>query len=266
MMTSYETFGITQAEFYERNPIFKNTDKKIITGEFAFELNDTYGFPIDLTELMAKEKGWSVDIEGFNQALQQQKNRSRAATAIDTEDWVILDDKPSTFVGYNDLNVTTRLLKYRSIKSKGKEQYQLVLETTPFYAESGGQVGDKGSLFFGDETIEVTDTKKENELIIHFTNKLPKDISAPVTAIVDGAERINTCSNHTATHLMHAALRQVLGKHVQQKGSLVNAEHLRFDFSHFAKMTDEELRAVEILVNDKIRENIPVQIAYIPKR
>ncbi len=261
----YKNFDITQEKFYERNPNFKNTDKKIIAGEVVFELNDTYGFPIDLTELMAKEIGWSVDIEGFNQALQQQKQRSRAATAIDTDDWIVLDDKPSTFVGYNDLNVDTRLLRYRTIKAKGKEQYQLVLETTPFYAESGGQVGDKGSLFFGDEKIEVLDTKKENDLIVHFTNRLPKEIKAPVNAVVNAAERINTCSNHTATHLMHAALREVLGKHVQQKGSLVNSKYLRFDFSHFAKMTDEEIREVELIVNDKIRENIPVKIEYLPK-
>ncbi len=249
----------------DKTKYWSQIKNKQVAGEFAFDLSDTYGFPIDLTELMAKEIGWSVDIGGFSQALQQQKNRSRAATAIDTEDWIVLDDKPVTFVGYNDLNVTTRVLRYRSIKAKGKEQYQLVLETTPFYAESGGQVGDKGSLFFGDEEIEVLDTKKENELIVHFTNKLPKNISAPVNAIVDAAERINTCSNHTATHLMHAALREVLGKHVQQKGSLVNSQHLRFDFSHFAKMTDEELRAVELIVNDKIRANIPVEIAYVPK-
>ncbi len=236
-----------------------------ISGTTAFHLQDTYGFPIDLTKLMASEKGFTVDEADFEAEMQKQKQRSRAATTIDTEDWVVLDDKPSKFVGYDDLNVNTRLLRYRTIKAKGKEQYQLVLETTPFYAESGGQVGDKGSLFFADEKIEVLDTKKENELIVHFTNKLPKNIDAPVTAIVDAAERINTCSNHTATHLMHAALREVLGKHVQQKGSLVNDKYLRFDFSHFAKMTDEELRQVELIVNDKIRANIPVQIEYLPK-
>jgi alanyl-tRNA synthetase len=251
---------------YQFQQEFKNDrSNKIVAGKFAFELNDTYGFPIDLTKLIASEKGFIVDEKGFEAEMQQQKQRSRAATTIDTEDWVVLNDKPVNFVGYNDLNVTTHVTKYRTIKAKGKEQYQLVLETTPFYAESGGQVGDKGVLIFDDEKIEVTDTKKENELIIHFTNKLPLNIDAPVTAIVDAAERINTCSNHTATHLMHAALREVLGKHVQQKGSLVNSKYLRFDFSHFAKMTDEELRAVELMVNDKIRANIPVQIEYLPK-
>jgi alanyl-tRNA synthetase len=236
-----------------------------IPGKMAFELYDTYGFPVDLTNLMANEIGWSVDIEGFNAEMQQQKQRSRAATAFDTEDWIVLNDKPVSFVGYDDLNVSTRVLKYRSIKAKGREQYQIVLETTPFYAESGGQVGDKGTLYFDDEKIAVTDTKKENELIIHFTNKLPGNINAPVNAVVDAAERLSTCCNHTATHLMHAALRKVLGAHVLQKGSLVNSEYLRFDFSHFAKMTDEELRDVELLVNEKIRENIPVKISYMSK-
>lgn len=236
-----------------------------ISGEEAFKLYDTYGFPFDLTTLIASEKGIKVDEAGFKAELEKQKQRSRAATEIDTADWVVLDDKPVNFVGYNDLNVTTQVTKYRTIKAKGKEQYQLVLETTPFYAESGGQVGDKGALFFGDEKIEVLYTKKENDLIVHFTNKLPKNVEVPVTAIVDAPERINTCSNHTATHLMHAALREVLGKHVQQKGSLVNSKYLRFDFSHFAKMTDDELRAVELIVNEKIRANIPVQIEYLPK-
>lgn len=238
---------------------------KIINGKAAFELFDTYGFPIDLTRLIAAENNLSVDEAGFNAEMSEQKNRSRAATAIDAEDWIVLDDKPVKFVGYEDINVTTKVLKYRSIKAKGKEQYQLVLETTPFYAESGGQVGDTGKFYFGDEEIDVTDTKKENDLIIHFTNKLPANISVPVKAVVDTAKRIDIAGNHTATHLMHAALRKVLGTHVQQKGSLVNAEHLRFDFSHFAKMTDEELRAVELIVNDKIRENIKVEITYMPK-
>jgi alanyl-tRNA synthetase len=236
-----------------------------ISGNEAFKLYDTYGFPFDLTKLIASEKGLTVDEAGFNAEMQQQKNRSRAATAIDTEDWIVLDDGPVSFVGYNDLNVTTMVLRYRSIKAKGKEQYQIVLETTPFYAESGGQVGDKGTLHFNDEEIVVTDTKKENDLIVHFANKLPQNINAPVSAVVNAAERLSTCYNHTATHLLHAALRKVLGTHVHQKGSLVNSEHLRFDFSHFAKMTDEEIRQVELLVNDKIRENIPVEITYVPK-
>ncbi|TMI64708.1 MAG: alanine--tRNA ligase [Bacteroidetes bacterium] len=245
---------------------FKERKNKQIAGKFAFELFDTYGFPIDLTGLMAREEGWTLDMDGFNKALQEQKHRSRAATAVDTEDWVDVNkvDKTS-FVGYNDLLVETKVVKYRKVKSKIKEQFQLVLEATPFYAESGGQVGDKGILQFGEEKIEVTDTKKENDLIIHFTDKLPSDISMPVTASVKWEDRLNITYNHSATHLMHAALRQVLGNHVAQKGSLVSPEILRFDFSHFSKMTDDELRKVEILVNEKIRANIPVVIKELPK-
>jgi alanyl-tRNA synthetase len=238
----------------------------VIDGKFAFELNDTYGFPLDLTGLMAQEVGAVVDEEGFNAEMKQQKDRSRAATAIDTEDWVTVNDiNRSEFVGYNDLLIDTKLARYRKVKAKGKEQYQLVLETTPFYAESGGQVGDKGVLIFGEEEIEVTDTKKENNLIIHFTDKLPQQPEQHVVAKVDWERRILTSYNHTATHLMHAALRQVLGTHVSQKGSLVSENVLRFDFSHFAKMTDEEIRKVEEIVNDKIRENIPVVIKEMTK-
>jgi alanyl-tRNA synthetase len=240
--------------------------KKIIHGLFAFELFDTYGFPLDLTILMANEIGWSVDIYDFYEALEKQKQRSRAATAIDTDDWVILDDYAlNEFVGYDSLEVKTKVVKYRKVKVKGKEAYQIVLEATPFYAESGGQVGDTGKLFFDGETISVGDTKKENELIIHFTEHLPKNIGSPVQAVVDAARRQKIMCNHTATHLIHAALRKVLGTHVQQKGSLVNDQHLRFDFSHFSKMTDEEIRTVELMVNDKIRENIPVKITYLKK-
>lgn len=244
----------------------KERKQKIVAGSFAFELNDTFGFPIDLTELMAKERGWTVDIEGYNQELKKQKARSRAATAIDTEDWIDVNKTDKTsFVGYNDLLVETQVTKYRKVKSKTKEQFQVVLETTPFYAESGGQVGDKGILQFGEEKIAVTDTRKENDLIIQFTDKLPQDISLPVTASVNWEARLNVTYNHTATHLMHAALRQVLGKHVTQKGSLVSADVLRFDFSHFSKLTDEEIRQVEVLVNEKIRASIPVVIKEVPK-
>ncbi len=238
----------------------------VIDGRFAFELNDTYGFPLDLTSLMAQEVNAVVDEAGFEAEMKQQKDRSRAATAIDTEDWIVVNDVPkSVFVGYDDLLIDTRLARYRKVKAKGKEQYQLVLETTPFYAESGGQVGDTGVLLFGEETITVTDTKKENDLIIHFADKLPARPELPVTAKVNWESRILTSYNHTATHLMHAALRQVLGAHVAQKGSLVSADVLRFDFSHFAKMTDEEIRKVEQIVNEKIRENIPVVIKEMPK-
>ncbi len=238
----------------------------IIEGRDAFELYDTYGFPIDLTRLIAGENDLKVDEIGFTNALNEQKERSRAATALETEDWVIVNDGNSVkFVGYDDLNTTTKILKYRKVAAKGKEQYQLVLETTPFYAESGGQVGDTGTLQFDNEIIEVVDTKKENDLIIHFTNKLPQNVGAPVTAIVNYEQRLNTMYNHTATHLLHAALRNVLGKHVAQKGSLVSPDVLRFDVSHFSKITDEELNKVQAMVNDKIRENIAVQIAELPK-
>ena len=237
-----------------------------ISGKDAFELYDTYGFPIDLTRLIAGENGLTVDEPGFEQEMKAQKARSRAAMAIDTEDWIEVNKADKTsFVGYNDLLIETQVVKYRKAKTKGKEQYQLVLETTPFYAESGGQTGDKGFLQFGEEKIAVADTKKENDLIIHFTESLPADITLPVTASVNWEQRLNTMYNHTATHLLHAALRQVLGKHVAQKGSLVSPAELRFDFSHFAKVTDEEIRKVELLVNEKIRQNIPVVINEMPK-
>ncbi|HTQ63942.1 MAG TPA: alanine--tRNA ligase [Puia sp.] len=238
----------------------------ILPGKIAFELNDTYGFPIDLTRLIAKEKGLTVDEAGFEIELQQQKQRSRAATVIDTEDWVEIHKNGSTkFIGYTDLETKTRVARYRKIKSKGKESFQLVLETTPFYAESGGQVGDTGTLQFGNEVIDVQDTKKENELIIHFTQKIPALIDEDVWAKVDSVKRKNIAIHHSATHLLHAALRKVLGNHVAQKGSLVNDEHLRFDFSHFAKVGEEEMEKIEQLVNEKIRENIPVIIKEMPK-
>jgi alanyl-tRNA synthetase len=241
-------------------------DSRVISGAFAFTLFDTYGFPIDLTLLMAKEKAFDVDMEDFQKSLSEQKNRSRAATAIDTEDWIVLKNgERSNFVGYNDLLVETNVVKYRKVKAKGKEQYQLVLETTPFYAESGGQVGDTGTLQFDDKKVAVTDTKKENNLTIHFTDRLPENVRDTVIASVDFESRLNTTYNHTATHLLHAALRQVLGKHVTQKGSLVSPEVLRFDFSHFAKVTDEEIRKIEMIVNDKIRQNIPVVIKEMPR-
>jgi alanyl-tRNA synthetase len=241
-------------------------EKKIIAGEVAFELSDTFGFPIDLTSLMAKEIGWTLDINGFNKALQEQKQRSRAATAVDTEDWVVLDDYArNEFIGYDELESQTKVVKYRKVKAKGKEGYQLVLEVTPFYAESGGQVGDTGELIIKNEKLKITDTKKDNDLIIHFTDAIPADLSGEVIAKVDALKRQNTELHHSATHLVHAALRKVLGTHVAQKGSLVNEEHLRFDFSHFAKVTDEEIATIETLVNKKVRENIPVVIKEMPK-
>lgn len=239
---------------------------KIVDGTGAFELYDTFGFPIDLTRLIASEKGLQVDEKGFEEQMQQQKNRSRAATAIDAGDWVVVHDgKGFKFVGYNDPVIETEVLKYRKVTAKGKDQYQIVLAETPFYAEMGGQVGDTGVLQFGEETIQVLDTKKENDLFIHFVNKLPNDIAAPVTAKIDWARRLEIMYNHTATHLLHAALREVLGDHVTQKGSLVSDDVLRFDFSHFSKVTDEELRKVEEIVNQKIRENIVVDIQELPK-
>ena len=233
----------------------------VISGDIAFLLSDTYGFPIDLTELIARENGLSVDMKGFETLLQQQKTRSRAATAIDTGDWVVLKDDDSVeFTGYDETESIAHIVKYRKVKAKGTEQYQIVLDKTPFYAESGGQVGDKGELVFPDgEVIYVTDTKKENGLIVHFTDKLPDDIDDALTAIVDPALRNRTNSNHSATHLLHAAMKQVLGSHVNQKGSLVNSDYLRFDFSHFAKVTDEELAQIEAIVNQKVRENIPLK-------
>ncbi len=244
----------------------KTGNEATIKGEDVFELYDTYGFPVDLTQLIASENNLLVDEDGFKTSMQAQKDRSRAATAIDTEDWIEINKaEKTTFVGYDDLLVETQVLKYRKVKSKSKEQFQLVLEATPFYAESGGQVGDRGVLHFGEEKIAVVDTKKENELIIHVVEKLPGDITLPVTALVDGKMRLETMYNHTATHLLHAALRQVLGKHVTQKGSLVSPAVLRFDFSHFSKPTDEELTEIELLVNEKIRENLPVVIRTLPK-
>ncbi|MBK7097095.1 MAG: alanine--tRNA ligase [Sphingobacteriales bacterium] len=261
-----ESFLRTLEKGLRRIDEIVKTSEKNIDGKSAFELYDTYGFPIDLTRLIASENNLNIDETGFEAEMQQQKNRSRAATAIDAEDWVqVHEDSPVKFVGYNDLNVSTKILKYRKVKAKGNEQYQIVLETTPFYAESGGQVGDKGILQIGNEEIEVTDTKKENDLIIHYTYKLPDPIDGEVVAIVDYEKRLNTMYNHTGTHLLHAALRQVLGTHVQQKGSLVSPDVLRFDVSHFAKISDEELRQVEMIVNAKIRQNIPVTIKEMPK-
>jgi alanyl-tRNA synthetase len=241
-------------------------DPHTIDGKFAFKLNDTYGFPVDLTSLMAREIGWSVDVQGFEKELQEQKDRSRSATRIDTGDWIPVHENGNTlFEGYGRLETDTEVSRYRKIKAKGKEAYQFVLSKTPFYAESGGQVGDTGFLQFAGESIPVLDTRKENGLIVHVADKLPAQVDAPVHAMVDAAKRSRTAVHHTATHLLHAALRKVLGTHVAQKGSLVNDEHLRFDFSHFAKMSDEELASVEALVNEKIRADIPVVIREMPR-
>ncbi|QDH80156.1 alanine--tRNA ligase [Echinicola soli] len=233
--------------------------ERVISGKVAFELYDTFGFPLDLTSLIARENGISVDEKGFDAEMAKQKKRSRAAAEQETGDWVPVSEEAGVqFVGYDRLETTSNIIKYREIKEKKGTKYQLVLEETPFYAESGGQVGDKGVLIGKDETIMVLDTKKENDLIVHFVEKLPQDPEATFTAKVDGAKRALTMNNHTATHLLHAALKEVLGDHVQQKGSLVNEQLLRFDFSHFSKLSDEEIAQVERIVNQKVRENIPL--------
>ncbi len=234
---------------------------KVLAGEVAFELYDTYGFPIDLTRLIASEKGWSIDEDAFAKALEAQKARGRADAQRETGDWMIVDKSSEVeFIGYDHLQSNkSKILKYRTVAEKGKNIFQAVLDKTPFYAEGGGQVGDRGTLKIGGENIKVLDTKKENDLIIHFLEKLPADLNGDIEASVDGARRKLIENNHSATHLLHSALRQVLGTHVQQKGSLVREDQLRFDFSHFQKMTEEEVAQVEKIVNQKIRENIALE-------
>jgi alanyl-tRNA synthetase len=246
--------------------LMKGSDSKTIEGKAAFELFDTYGFPIDLTRLIAQENNLAVDENGFEREMQQQKNRSRAATAIDAADWIVVNESDTqTFTGYTSTKETTKVLRYRKVTAKGTTGFQIVLETTPFYAESGGQVGDTGVLEFNSSSVEVIDTKKENNLVIHFTTVLPAIIEGTVVAKVNTNYRKNISAHHSATHLLHAALRQVLGHHVVQKGSLVNAAQLRFDFSHFAKVSDDEMKQIENIVNEKIRENIPVVIKEMTK-
>ncbi len=232
-----------------------------IAGEDAFELYDTYGFPIDLTRLMAEEKGWKVDEEGFEKAMQAQKQRARAAAEKEVGDWQLVAEADEVnFVGYDTLKVeNARVIRYREVKTKKASQIQLVLDQTPFYGESGGQRGDKGWLEIGGEKVKVLDTQKENDLIIHIVDKLPEQINAPVLAQVDPKLRAATAANHSATHLMHAALHKVLGTHATQKGQDVDHQRLRFDFNHFQKVTDEELKQIETLVNEKIRQNIRLE-------
>ena len=256
--------GLKKIDDIIHETMARNTNT--IDGKAAFELYDTYGFPIDLTRLIGSENNLHVDEVAFDQALQEQKSRSRAATALDTDDWVVIKETtPTKFVGYDDLEADASVLKYRRITAKGKESYQIVLDVTPFYAESGGQVGDTGEFIFPNESIQIVDTKKEDGLTIHFSEVLPENIGAPVHAKVDGIKRLDTTIHHSATHLLHAALREVLGTHVAQKGSLVNMDNLRFDFSHFSKVTDEEIARIEAIVNRKIRENIPVIIKEMAK-
>jgi len=233
----------------------------VIDGEDAFELYDTYGFPIDLTRLLAQEKGLRVDEKGFEKALAEQKARSKADAAKEVGDWIKVAERDEVeFLGYDKLTVDdARVLRYRIVKGKKGKQHQIVLDKTPFYAESGGQTGDSGRLHFGEETVRVLDTQKENQLIIHLVDKLPQDLSVIVRARVDESAREATSRNHSATHLMHAALHQVLGEHALQKGQDVDDNRLRFDFSHFQKVENEELERIEDIVNEKIRENISLE-------
>jgi alanyl-tRNA synthetase len=242
-----------QIEYNKKNGF----ELKMISGNVGFELYDTFGFPLDLTQLIAGESGFEIDLISYNELLQQQKERSRKATELTTDDWVVIGEEvPTSFLGYDVTEAEISIIKYRKVKAKGKESYQLVFNQTPFYPEGGGQVGDTGYISNANEKVSIVDTKKENNLIIHFTEKLPENVEAVFTATVDVTKRKNTEANHSATHLLHAALRTVLGTHVQQKGSLVNNEYLRFDFSHFSAMTAEEIAKVEHIVNQKIRENV----------
>lgn len=253
-----KSFLRTLSEGLKRIDQFELSEGDVLPGEDAFELYDTYGFPFDLTRLILEEKGAKVDQEGFQEALREQKERSRKDAAQSVGDWIeVLDKKGVDFVGYDQYELKdAKVIKYRTVERKDGKVFQIVLDKTPFYAEGGGQVGDTGFLYFGDEMVEVLDTKRENELIIHFVDHLPKNIESSVHAKINVERRRKIENNHSATHLLHAALRQVLGDHVQQKGSLVGPEYFRFDFSHFQGMTKEEISEVEQLVNKKIRQNI----------
>jgi alanyl-tRNA synthetase len=240
-----------------RNEIKGKSDT--IEGKVVFELYDTFGFPVDLTALIARENGLKIDEAGFEKEMGQQKERSKQAASVETGDWVTIKDADKIeFTGYDHLSSKSKIVKYRQVKAKNKDQFQIVLDVTPFYAESGGQVGDTGYLQNNGEKIHILDTKRENDLIIHLTDRLPKEINAEFEACVDKKRRELTENNHSATHLLHAALRQVLGAHVNQKGSYVNDKMLRFDFSHFSKLTDEEIERIEKIVNQKIRQDIPL--------
>ncbi|MCD8044596.1 MAG: alanine--tRNA ligase [Tannerellaceae bacterium] len=237
----------------------KAAGKTVLNGVDAFTLYDTYGFPLDLTELILRENGMEVNIQEFDTEMQKQKDRARNAAAIETGDWVILKEGDSTFVGYDLFECDAEILRYRKIKQKNKELFQIVLSQTPFYAEKGGQVGDSGWLINGEEKIAIIDTKSENNLSVHLTAKLPEDVTATFTAAIDRKKRLQSECNHSGTHLLHEALREVLGTHVEQRGSYVSPESLRFDFSHFQKVTDEELRQIEKLVGQKIRANYKLE-------
>jgi alanyl-tRNA synthetase len=240
--------------------VMNQTTGTQITGEKAFELYDTFGFPIDLTALILRERGYQLDEAGFEKAMQEQKSRSRAASEVSTEDWsVLIPGNVEKFVGYDQTENEVKISRIRKVDSKKDGVlYQIVLDNTPFYPEGGGQVGDKGTLVSANETIEIIDTKKENNLILHLAKQLPENVTASFVAKVNTDLRTLSSRNHSATHLMHQALRSILGTHVEQKGSLVNPNYLRFDFSHFSKMTDEELVAVENFVNARIQEQLPL--------
>ena len=236
--------------------------KTLVSGADAFTLYDTYGFPLDLTQLILRENGMDVDIEGFEAEMAKQKARARNAASVENSDWIEVNPGNETFVGYDNTEVKTRILRYRNVKQKNKEFYQIMLESTPFYGEMGGQVGDKGWLIAPDGTrTEIFDTKKENNTAVHLVKKMPADVNVEFTAKIDTEARQRTSANHSATHLLHEALREVLGTHVEQKGSLVTPDILRFDFSHFQKVTPEEIRKVEHIVNRRIREAMPLQEA-----
>lgn len=236
--------------------------KTLVSGADAFTLYDTYGFPLDLTQLILRENSMDADIEGFEAEMAKQKARARNAASVENSDWIEVNPGNETFVGYDNTEVKTRILRYRNVKQKNKEYYQIMLESTPFYGEMGGQVGDKGWLIAPDGTrTEIFDTKKENNTAVHLVKKMPADVNVEFTAKIDTEARQRTSANHSATHLLHEALREVLGTHVEQKGSLVTPDILRFDFSHFQKVTPEEIRKVEHLVNTRIREAMPLQEA-----
>ena len=235
-------------------------NSKVVDGDFAFELFDTYGFPVDLTQLLATEKGLTVDMEGFQRGLAAQKERSRGAAKVENDDWQeLMPGVEQEFIGYDELEADVHIARYRHVKAKDKEFYQLVFDRTPFYGESGGQAGDTGNLRIGDSELRINNTKKENGLTVHIVDQLPDDLTATFHATVDADRRQATACNHSATHLMHYALRQVLGAHVEQKGSSVDADRLRFDFSHFAKLSPEEIRDVERRVNQMIRQCLPLE-------
>lgn len=234
--------------------------KSEVSGDFAFELYDTYGFPIDLTQLLAREKNLEVDMKGFEAALKQQKDRSRQATKIDASDWeVVHEDQEEEFVGYDQTSAKVKISRHRSVEAQGKKFVQLVFNLTPFYPEGGGQVGDQGKIHSAEEEIVIFDTKKENNLIVHYATQLPENLNAVFEAEVDTTKRQDAAVHHTATHLLHHALRTVLGAHIEQKGSLVHPDYLRFDFSHFQKVSEQELNQIEAMVNAAVRENMPLE-------